>query len=137
MFVCREIVEHRNHTFHENGTLSYIPYRKVIALPERSVGDYKTDIVITPNIPLIGLSTMLTEFSSIAAIGLAALTKSNYIEISFLENSYEIRNRMPMNYYFREQLFPFRILKINSLFFSYVIYRKPLISSIKFHFYRS
>lgn len=75
----REFVEHQNYTFNENGTLSYTPVRTVVPLIGRSIGNYMTDIVVTANLPLLGLSSTLSEFSTIAALGLSALTKSNWV----------------------------------------------------------
>jgi hypothetical protein len=42
-----------NTTFNENGTMSYIPVRRVKFIPEKSVGDPVTDIIVIPNIPLL------------------------------------------------------------------------------------
>lgn len=78
-YYFREFVEHKNYTFHENGTLSYTPVRSVVPLVGRSIGNYMTDIVVSPNLPLLGLSSTLSEFSTIAALGLSALTKSKWV----------------------------------------------------------
>jgi hypothetical protein len=51
--LIREFLEHMNTTFNENGTMSYIPVRRVKFIPEKSVGDPVTDIIVIPNIPLL------------------------------------------------------------------------------------
>lgn len=63
-------------TFNENGTVTYIPVRRTIPVPEMSIGDPQKDIVTIPNIPLIGLSTVANEISVIAALGMSTLAKS-------------------------------------------------------------
>lgn len=74
--LSREFLQHDNVTFYENGTLSYIPVRHSVPVPEMSVGDPMTDIITTPNIALIGLSSVASEISSFAALGLSTLAKS-------------------------------------------------------------
>lgn len=76
MFFYREILEHHNATINDNGTLSYIPKRKVKFIRERSIGDPKNDIVTVPNIPLLGISTAAASYSMFAALGLGTLIKT-------------------------------------------------------------
>lgn len=52
-YVYREILTHRNLTFNENGTLSYIPHREVVFLPEKSIGDPSEHIITALNIPML------------------------------------------------------------------------------------
>lgn len=72
----REILENKNATFHENGTVSFVPVRYSIPIPERSVGDPKNDIIIAANLPLLGLSSAVSKVSSFAALALSTLAKS-------------------------------------------------------------
>lgn len=74
--ILREILEHKNATFHENGTLSFIPYRYSIPVPERSVGDPHKDIIICPNLPLLGISSAAVKISTFAALAISTLAKS-------------------------------------------------------------
>lgn len=69
-------MEHVNATFNDNGTISFNPVRTHIPRPDLSVGDMQTDIIITPNLGLLGASTLAAEFSSLASFGLATLVKS-------------------------------------------------------------
>lgn len=76
MFAFREFLEHVNVTFNDNGTISFNPVRIHIPRPDLSVGDLQSDIIITPNLGLLGASTLAAEFSSFASFGLATLVKS-------------------------------------------------------------
>lgn len=62
-------MEHKNVTFHENGTLSYVPERYTTFVPEKSAGDPETDNVIVPNAVLLGLVNMALKISKVAAYG--------------------------------------------------------------------
>lgn len=72
----REVLENKNATFHENGTLSFVPDRYSIFVPERSVGDPHKDIIVTANLPLLGLSTAAAKYSTFAAFAASALAQS-------------------------------------------------------------
>lgn len=76
ILILREILENKNATFHENGTLSFIPYRYSIPVPERSVGDPHKDIIICPNLPLLGISAAAVKISTFAALAVSTLAKS-------------------------------------------------------------
>lgn len=69
-------MEHQNITFNENGTVSYFPVRRVIPIPERSIGDPLKDIIVAPNLPLLGLSTAISKVSSFAAFAISSLAKT-------------------------------------------------------------
>ncbi|XP_043262677.1 scavenger receptor class B member 1-like [Colletes gigas] len=60
-YVYQEILENQNVTWHNNGTISYIPKRTVVYVPEMSVGDPEKDLVRVPNIPMLGLSSTLHD----------------------------------------------------------------------------
>lgn len=49
----REILEHQNITFNDNGTMTYIPRRRVVYIPELSVSDPMKDMVNVPNVPIL------------------------------------------------------------------------------------
>lgn len=65
-----------NATFNDNGTLSFVPKRRCVLLPERSVGDPEKDIVFVPNLVLLAASTAAAQVSSFAAFGVSTLVKS-------------------------------------------------------------
>lgn len=75
-FYFREFLENQNATFHENGTLSYVPVRHNIYSQERSKGDPMKDIVSALNLPLLGISTAMNDFSTIGALAISTLAKS-------------------------------------------------------------
>jgi hypothetical protein len=75
-YVFREYLEHKNVTFNENGTLSFVPTRVQIPVPERSIGDPMTDIVQVPNIAMLGISSAAAQFSIFAALGISGIVKS-------------------------------------------------------------
>lgn len=75
-YVFREILENRNATFHDNGTLSFVPHRYSIPMPERSVGDPRKDIIVSANLPLLGLSSATLDMSTFAALAFSTLAKS-------------------------------------------------------------
>ncbi|XP_076163556.1 scavenger receptor class B member 1 [Ptiloglossa arizonensis] len=58
-YVYQELLENQNVTWHENNTMSYIPRRTIVYVPEMSVGDPEIDMVLVPNIPMLGLSSTL------------------------------------------------------------------------------
>lgn len=77
MFInFREILEHENITFNDNGTMSFDPKRSYITRSDLSFGNLTTDTIVTPNIILLGASTMASEMSSFAAFGLSTLARS-------------------------------------------------------------
>lgn len=76
----REILENKNATFHENGTLSFVPVRYSIPIPERSVGDPRKDIIFAANLPLLGLSSATAGVSPFAALAFSTLAMSTKAE---------------------------------------------------------
>jgi len=52
-YVFREYIVNDNITFNDNNTMSYIPRRTVVYVPEMSVGDPMEDIVNVPNVPYL------------------------------------------------------------------------------------
>lgn len=73
-----EYLHHSNVKFHENGTVTYVPVRRTIPVPELSISDPHKDIITTVNIPLIGLSDVAADLSSIAALGMSTLAQSTH-----------------------------------------------------------
>ncbi|KAK6633875.1 hypothetical protein RUM44_004482 [Polyplax serrata] len=76
-YVYAEQLENTNPIFHSNGTLSYIPRRKVTHIPEMSVGNPKSVQVTVPNIPFLGLASMVSDSSVFT--NLAFMTLSKYL----------------------------------------------------------
>ncbi|XP_035775238.1 scavenger receptor class B member 1-like isoform X1 [Anopheles albimanus] len=71
-YVYQEFLEHRNSTFNPNGTLSFVPVRRQVFVPERSIGDPKEDRIMIPNIALLGVSSAAYRMSTFAALAVAA-----------------------------------------------------------------
>lgn len=49
---CRELLEHTNVTFNDNGTLTMIPRHPLVWVPELSAGK-EDDVLVLPNIALL------------------------------------------------------------------------------------
>uniref|UniRef100_A0A336M449 CSON002530 protein n=1 Tax=Culicoides sonorensis TaxID=179676 RepID=A0A336M449_CULSO len=75
-YVYREVLTHRNLTFNDNDTLSYIPHREVIFMPDKSIGDPNDHIITALNIPMLGLSTLAHDLSFFAALAVSTLVKT-------------------------------------------------------------
>ncbi|KAG5347598.1 SCRB1 protein, partial [Acromyrmex charruanus] len=60
-YVYQEYLVNDNITFNDNNTMSYIPRRTVVYVPEMSVGDPMEDIVNVPNVPYLGISSALSD----------------------------------------------------------------------------
>ncbi|XP_026673860.1 scavenger receptor class B member 1-like isoform X2 [Ceratina calcarata] len=61
-YVYKEILQNENITWHEeNKTISYMPRRTVVYVPEMSNGNPDTDVVQVPNIPMLGISSTLHD----------------------------------------------------------------------------
>lgn len=58
----RESLENHNVTFHDNGTMSFIPKRTVVFIPEMSVSDPTKDYVKVPNVILLVRENLLDLF---------------------------------------------------------------------------
>ncbi|KAK9882844.1 hypothetical protein WA026_023543 [Henosepilachna vigintioctopunctata] len=75
-YCFQEILLHTNTTFHPNGTISFIPVRHLKFIRERSVGDPEVDRLITPNIPLVGMTAMLRDSSMFTNLGLTMVSNT-------------------------------------------------------------
>ncbi|XP_034234473.1 scavenger receptor class B member 1-like [Thrips palmi] len=73
-FVYREELENTGVKFNENDTVTYTPKRNVFPVPELSVGDPRTTVVIAPNLALLGLASSLHNSSIFTNIAFATLT---------------------------------------------------------------
>ncbi|XP_018057656.1 PREDICTED: scavenger receptor class B member 1-like [Atta colombica] len=60
-YVYQEYMVNDNITFNDNNTMSYIPRRTVVYVPEMSVGDPMEDIVNVPNVPYLGILSALSD----------------------------------------------------------------------------
>ncbi|KAK0095240.1 hypothetical protein PV326_008892 [Microctonus aethiopoides] len=60
-YVYQEMLENTNVTWHDNGTISYIPKRSVVYRPDMSVSDPSKDFVMVANIPMLGVSSALYD----------------------------------------------------------------------------
>lgn len=75
-YCFQEILLNTNATFHPNGTVTYIPVRTLKFIPERSAGDINIDRIISPNIPLVGISAMLRESSMFTNLALTMVSNT-------------------------------------------------------------
>lgn len=53
-YTYKEVLENQNTTFNSNGTMTYIPRRTTEFIREKSVSDPHDDLIIVPNIPMLG-----------------------------------------------------------------------------------
>ncbi|XP_071875306.1 platelet glycoprotein 4 [Bombus fervidus] len=60
-YVYQEILENTNVTWHENSTISFVPKRKIVYIPELSIGNPEVDMVFAPNIPMLGAFSTLHD----------------------------------------------------------------------------
>ncbi|KOC63072.1 Scavenger receptor class B member 1 [Habropoda laboriosa] len=60
-YVYQEFLENQNVTWYDNDTISYIPKRTIVFVPEMSRGDPKVDLLNVPNIPMLGISSTLHD----------------------------------------------------------------------------
>ncbi|XP_055847864.1 lysosome membrane protein 2 [Episyrphus balteatus] len=74
-YVYQEFLEHHNATFNANDTLSYNPLRKVKFIREQSIGDPKTDMIISPNIPYMGVTAAASSISVFMAFAVRTLVR--------------------------------------------------------------
>ncbi|XP_058458558.1 scavenger receptor class B member 1-like [Malaya genurostris] len=74
-YVYQEYLENHNSTFNANGTLSFTPVRRQKFILERSVSDPRSDLIIMPNIALLGVSSAAYQMSTWAALAVAAALK--------------------------------------------------------------
>ncbi|XP_012280921.1 scavenger receptor class B member 1 [Orussus abietinus] len=77
-YVYQEILENQNIRWHDNGTLSYSPKRTVLYIPEMSVGNPDDDIVMVPNIPMLGISSAIHDAGFFVNYPFARL--ANYLD---------------------------------------------------------
>ncbi|KAJ4444620.1 hypothetical protein ANN_06416, partial [Periplaneta americana] len=84
-YICfREILENTNVTFNPNNTISYVPKRSVMAVPDMSPRNAHTDRIIVPNVALLGMASMLHNSSAFLNVGLATLAR--YVDAQPLLN---------------------------------------------------
>ncbi|XP_050527772.1 scavenger receptor class B member 1-like isoform X2 [Daktulosphaira vitifoliae] len=60
-YVYWEELVHENITFNDNGTISYIPRRKMHFDHELSISNPEVDHLFVPNLPLLGFSSLLKD----------------------------------------------------------------------------
>lgn len=89
-YCYREFLTNENATYDsEKGTLTFQPHRNIVIDLECTVGDVKTDRILVPNIPLLGIQSYLTEFSflrGMAFSGLsAALGSESFVNVTVEE----------------------------------------------------
>ncbi|XP_055922794.1 lysosome membrane protein 2 [Eupeodes corollae] len=74
-YVYQEYLEHHNATFNANNTLSYNPLRRVKFIREQSIGDPKTDMIVSPNIPYMGITAAASSISMFMAFAVRTLVR--------------------------------------------------------------
>lgn len=60
-YVYQEILVNENVVWYDNNTISYMPNRTIVYVPEMSSGDPEKDMVQVPNIPMLGISSSLHD----------------------------------------------------------------------------
>lgn len=73
-YVYQEFLENENITWHENGTISFIPVRKIVYRPEMSIGNPEDDWVEVPNIPMLGFFSTIHNAGFFVNYPLTSLT---------------------------------------------------------------
>ncbi|KAK9297159.1 hypothetical protein QLX08_009032 [Tetragonisca angustula] len=73
-YVYQEVLENENVTWHENGTISFVPMRKIVYIPEMSVGNPEDDWVDVPNIPMLGFFSTIHNAGFFVNYPLTSLT---------------------------------------------------------------
>ncbi|XP_063909506.1 lysosome membrane protein 2 [Zophobas morio] len=87
-YVYQEILLNNNATFNEDGTMTFQPRRYLKFQREMSVGDPKEDRIISPNIPLLGITASLENdfFANLAVSGISkALNTQSFLNLSVAE----------------------------------------------------
>ncbi|XP_021934461.1 scavenger receptor class B member 1-like isoform X2 [Zootermopsis nevadensis] len=77
-YVYKELMEHYNVTFNDNGTLTTIPRHPLVWEPEMSAGK-EDDVLVLPNIALLSIADVVKDTSFFTRMGinlLAGQTKS-------------------------------------------------------------
>ncbi|CAH0712826.1 unnamed protein product, partial [Brenthis ino] len=69
-YVYREVLEHSNVTFNDNGTLSAIPNHPLVWEEELSMGNKEDDIVILPHIALLSIANVVSQQSFVTRFAL-------------------------------------------------------------------
>lgn len=71
-YVYRELLEHTNVTFNDNGTLTMIPRHPLVWVPELSAGK-EDDVLVLPNIALLSIADVVKDMSFISRMGINLL----------------------------------------------------------------
>ncbi|XP_023020315.1 scavenger receptor class B member 1 [Leptinotarsa decemlineata] len=75
-YAYKEVLTNNNATFHDDGTVTYSPYRDFHPDEANSVANPLTERIIVPNIPVIGIQSFLTDSSFVTNIGFSTLAAS-------------------------------------------------------------
>jgi scavenger receptor class B, member 1 len=75
-YVYQEFLINENPTFHENGTLTFIPKRNLVFVREMSIGDPEKDVITVPNAVLLAGSSVAAKHSTFSALAMTTLVKS-------------------------------------------------------------
>ncbi|KAK4878292.1 hypothetical protein RN001_010798 [Aquatica leii] len=73
-YTYREVLSNTNVNFEKNGTLSFIPRRKIAFVPELSVGDPATDTLLLLNVPFLGIMSSINDYSMLIKMAMAQIT---------------------------------------------------------------
>ncbi|GLV45391.1 uncharacterized protein CBL_05494 [Carabus blaptoides fortunei] len=74
-YVFQEMLENTEAVFNDNGTLSFVPRRELKFIREMSVGDPKEQYVNVPNVPLLGIASMLHQSSMFLNLAVLSITR--------------------------------------------------------------
>jgi scavenger receptor class B, member 1 len=74
-YLYQEILEHKNPTINENGTITFQIVRTIVPVEKPGAADPFTDIVYTPNFLFLGASTYAAKLSKMAGYGFNVLAQ--------------------------------------------------------------
>ncbi|RZB77492.1 scavenger receptor class B, member 1-like, partial [Asbolus verrucosus] len=74
-YVYQEILLNKNATFNDNGTMTFQPRRYLRFRRDLSIGDPEEDRVMSPNIPLLGITASLQKSSGFTNWMVASISK--------------------------------------------------------------
>ncbi|KAF5294340.1 hypothetical protein FQR65_LT10793 [Abscondita terminalis] len=88
-YTYRQFIYNKNVSFEDDGTLTFTPTRKIAFVPELSVGNPITDALLVPNLPLLGITASLDEYSMAFKLAIAQiasmLDSKSFVNVSVEE----------------------------------------------------
>ncbi|XP_044258717.1 scavenger receptor class B member 1-like isoform X1 [Tribolium madens] len=75
-YVYQEILLNKNATFNPNGTMTFEPKRYLKFRPDMSIGNPDVDWIISPNIPLLGITASLRDSGFITNLAVSTISNA-------------------------------------------------------------